>query len=135
MVKSSSGESLPAGALNTSHPYKMPQPLVTLLKYDADFPLRKTGIIYCVFLPITIQLINICSYLASEPNLLKMRLKQSVIERKTRINGPVSLRRHERLLQTAQRRQQKPHNNSLAASMFAYIHNRNILYSFIIILL
>lgn len=43
---------------------------------------------------------------ASEPNLLKMRLKQSVIERKARVSGPAGLRRHERLLQ-AQRRQQK----------------------------
>lgn len=42
-MKSASGESLPAGAVNTSHhPYKMPPPIVTLLKYD-DFPLRKTG--------------------------------------------------------------------------------------------
>ncbi|XP_005181281.1 histone deacetylase 4 isoform X1 [Musca domestica] len=83
VVKSSSGESLPAGAVTSSHPYKIPQP--PLLKYETDFPLRKT---------------------ASEPNLLKMRLKQSVIERKARVSGPAGLRRHERLLQ-AQRRQQK----------------------------
>lgn len=59
---------------------------------------------------------------ASEPNLLKMRLKQSVIERKTRINGPMNMRRHERLLQTAQRKQQKPHNNILATSILAYVN-------------
>ncbi|XP_075158631.1 histone deacetylase 4 isoform X2 [Haematobia irritans] len=87
VVKSSSGESLPAGAVTSSHPYKIPQPPPSsLLKYEADFPLRKT---------------------ASEPNLLKMRLKQSVIERKARVSGPAGLRRHERLLQAAQRRQQK----------------------------
>ncbi|XP_059222531.1 histone deacetylase 4 isoform X2 [Stomoxys calcitrans] len=87
VVKSSSGESLPAGAVTSSHPYKIPQPPPSsLLKYEADFPLRKT---------------------ASEPNLLKMRLKQSVIERKARVSGPAGLRRHERLLQAAHRRQQK----------------------------
>ncbi|XP_073832771.1 histone deacetylase 4 isoform X1 [Musca autumnalis] len=87
VVKSSSGESLPAGAVTSSHPYKIPQPPPSsLLKYETDFPLRKT---------------------ASEPNLLKMRLKQSVIERKARVSGPAGQRRHERLLQAAQRRQQK----------------------------
>ncbi|XP_011291565.1 histone deacetylase 4 isoform X2 [Musca domestica] len=40
VVKSSSGESLPAGAVTSSHPYKIPQP--PLLKYETDFPLRKT---------------------------------------------------------------------------------------------
>ncbi|XP_017472106.1 PREDICTED: histone deacetylase 4 isoform X4 [Rhagoletis zephyria] len=83
VVKSSSGESLPAGSLTSSHPYKIPQPPSSFLKYESDFPLRKT---------------------ASEPNLLKLRLKQSVIERKQRISGPAGLRRHERILQ---RRQQK----------------------------
>nr|XP_036222137.1 histone deacetylase 4 isoform X1 [Bactrocera oleae]XP_036222138.1 histone deacetylase 4 isoform X1 [Bactrocera oleae]XP_036222139.1 histone deacetylase 4 isoform X1 [Bactrocera oleae]XP_036222140.1 histone deacetylase 4 isoform X1 [Bactrocera oleae] len=83
VVKSSSGESLPAGSLTSSHPYKIPQPPSSFLKYESDFPLRKT---------------------ASEPNLLKLRLKQSVIERKQRISGPAVLRRHERILQ---RRQQK----------------------------
>ncbi|XP_054731437.1 histone deacetylase 4 isoform X3 [Anastrepha obliqua] len=82
VVKSSSGESLPAGSLTSSHPYKIPQPPSSFLKYESDFPLRKT---------------------ASEPNLLKLRLKQSVIERKQRIS-PAGLRRHERILQ---RRQQK----------------------------
>ncbi|KAL9879206.1 histone deacetylase 4 isoform 2-T10 [Glossina fuscipes fuscipes] len=87
VVKSSSGESIPSGAVASSHPYKIPQPPPsTLLKYESDFPLRKT---------------------ASEPNLLKMRLKQSVIERKARICGPAGFRRHERLLHAAQRRQQK----------------------------
>lgn len=45
--------------------------------------------------------------------MLKIRLKQSVIERKAR-NGPAALRRHERLLD-AQRRQHKQ-QNSLAGS-------------------
>lgn len=52
---------------------------------------------------------------ASEPNLLKIRLKQSVIERKARIGGPAGARRHERLLQAAQRRQQK---NSVLTSTY-----------------
>ncbi|XP_030566798.1 histone deacetylase 4 isoform X2 [Drosophila novamexicana] len=86
VVKSSSGESLPAGTVTSAHPYKIPQPPASLLKYESDFPLRKT---------------------ASEPNLLKIRLKQSVIERKARIGGPAGARRHERLLQAAQRRHQK----------------------------
>ncbi|KAM7350681.1 histone deacetylase 4 isoform 2-T7 [Cochliomyia hominivorax] len=87
VVKSSSGESLPTGQVTSSHPYKIPQPPPSsLLKYESDFPLRKT---------------------ASEPNLLKMRLKLSVIERKARISGPAGIRRHERLLQAAQRRQHK----------------------------
>ncbi|XP_023175192.1 histone deacetylase 4 isoform X2 [Drosophila hydei] len=86
VVKSSSGESLPAGTVTSAHPYKIPQPPTSLLKYESDFPLRKT---------------------ASEPNLLKIRLKQSVIERKARIGGPAGARRHERLLQAAQRRHQK----------------------------
>ncbi|XP_043949585.1 histone deacetylase 4 isoform X2 [Drosophila biarmipes] len=86
VVKSSSGESLPAGTVTSAHPYKIPQPPSSMQKYESDFPLRKT---------------------ASEPNLLKIRLKQSVIERKARIGGPAGARRHERLLQAAQRRQQK----------------------------
>lgn len=128
-MKSASGESLPAGAVNTSHhPYKMPPPIVTLLKYD-DFPLRKTGT--CNAFAATINRHNKNKFcvssiffllvrIASEPNLLKMRLKQSVIERKTRINGPMSIRRHERYLQTAQRKQQKQHNNILATSNSNY---------------
>lgn len=44
VVKSSSGESLPAGVVPSSHPYKIPQqPPPTISKYDPDFPLRKTG--------------------------------------------------------------------------------------------
>lgn len=44
VVKSSSGESLPAGSGNSAHPYKIPQqPPSTIAKYDSDFPLRKTG--------------------------------------------------------------------------------------------
>lgn len=44
VVKSSSGESLPAGTVPSSHPYKIPQPPPPIVaKYDPDFPLRKTG--------------------------------------------------------------------------------------------
>lgn len=43
-MKSSSGESLPAGVVSSSHPYKIPQqPPPSISKYDPDFPLRKTG--------------------------------------------------------------------------------------------
>ncbi|XP_017064983.1 histone deacetylase 4 isoform X4 [Drosophila eugracilis] len=42
VVKSSSGESLPAGTVTSAHPYKIPQPPSSLLKYESDFPLRKT---------------------------------------------------------------------------------------------
>lgn len=44
-MKSSSGESLPAGASVTvnSHPYKIPPPPAQVSKFDSDFPLRKTG--------------------------------------------------------------------------------------------
>lgn len=59
---------------------------------------------------------------ASEPNLLKIRLKQSVIERKTRI-GPLAARRHERLLHAAQRRQQK--QNSALASTYPTKSNQS----------
>jgi hypothetical protein len=55
--------------------------------------------------------------IASEPNLLKIRLKQSVIERKARA-GPLAARRQERLLQAAQRRLQKHHQSSLVSSMY-----------------
>lgn len=43
-MKSSSGESLPAGTVG-SHPYKIPQPPMQQMsvKYPDDFPLRKTG--------------------------------------------------------------------------------------------
>ena len=44
-----------------------------------------------------------------------MRLKLSVIERKARISGSASLRRHERLLQAAQRRQHKQ-NSTLTST-------------------
>lgn len=43
VVKSSSGESLPAGASASSHPYKIPAPPSSIAKYESDFPLRKTG--------------------------------------------------------------------------------------------
>lgn len=55
------------------------------------------------------------AYAASEPNLLKIRLKQSVIERKAR-GGPWTAKRQERL-QAAQRRQQQKQNASLAAAV------------------
>ncbi|XP_062537394.1 histone deacetylase 4 isoform X5 [Armigeres subalbatus] len=44
VVKSSSGESIPAGAVaSSSHPYKIPPPPPSsMAKYDSDFPLRKT---------------------------------------------------------------------------------------------
>lgn len=47
--------------------------------------------------------------------MLKIRLKQSVIERKARI-GPAAARRQERLLQAAHRRQQKHHNSLTSKS-------------------
>lgn len=50
MVKSSSGESLPAGSVPSSHPYKIPQPPPAIAKYDSDFPLRKTGKIRLIHL-------------------------------------------------------------------------------------
>lgn len=50
-----------------------------------------------------------------------MRLKLSVIERKARISGPAGIRRHERLLQAAQRRQQK--QNSTLTSTYATKRN------------
>ncbi|XP_058443455.1 histone deacetylase 4 isoform X2 [Malaya genurostris] len=87
VVKSSSGESIPAGAVaSSSHPYKIPPPPPSsIAKYDSDFPLRKT---------------------ASESNLLKIRIKQRVIEKRT-MTGPLAARRQERLQQAAQRRLQK----------------------------
>lgn len=51
---------------------------------------------------------------ASEPNLLKIRLKQSVIERKARA-GPWTAKRQERL-QAAQRRQQQKQNATIAST-------------------
>lgn len=53
---------------------------------------------------------------ASEPNLLKIRLKQSVIERKARA-GPLAARRIERLLLAHQRRLQKQVALAQASSM------------------
>ncbi|KAG8237534.1 hypothetical protein J437_LFUL017464, partial [Ladona fulva] len=69
---SSSAASTSSTAVNAHH---------LLGKYDEDFPLRKT---------------------ASEPNLLKVRLKQRVIERR---NSPI-VRRKERLLGNSKRRSQ-----------------------------
>lgn len=43
VVKSSSGEAIPAGSVSSAHPYKIPQPPSSISKYDSDFPLRKTG--------------------------------------------------------------------------------------------
>lgn len=49
---------------------------------------------------------------ASEPNLLKIRLKQSVIERKARA-GSLAARRQERALLLAAQRRLKQHQSSL----------------------
>ncbi|XP_076757877.1 histone deacetylase 4 isoform X4 [Xylocopa sonorina] len=75
-----SGES--PGAANASHPYRMPQMLQE--KFADDFPLRKT---------------------ASEPNLLKVRLKQRV-ERNMAAsrNSPLMARRKDRLLSHLKRK-------------------------------
>ncbi|XP_017760370.1 PREDICTED: histone deacetylase 4 isoform X4 [Eufriesea mexicana] len=71
-----------AGATNASHPYRMPQMLQE--KFADDFPLRKT---------------------ASEPNLLKVRLKQRV-ERNMAAsrNSPLMARRKDRLLSHLKRK-------------------------------
>lgn len=62
---------------------------------------------------------------ASEPNLLKIRLKQSVIDRKARC-GPLAARRQERLLQAAQRRQKQLQQSSLTgSSTYILIHSSN----------
>ncbi|XP_011303794.1 histone deacetylase 4 isoform X2 [Fopius arisanus] len=68
---------------NTTHPYRMPQMLQE--KFGDDFPLRKT---------------------ASEPNLLKVRLKQRVIERNMAAarNSPLTARRKDRLLSHLKRK-------------------------------
>ncbi|XP_029710704.1 histone deacetylase 4 isoform X4 [Aedes albopictus] len=88
VVKSSSGESIPAGAVvASSHPYKIPPPPPSsMAKYDSDFPLRKT---------------------ASESNLLKIRIKQRVIEKRAMTGPLAAARRQERLQQAAQRRMQQ----------------------------
>ncbi|XP_046467928.1 histone deacetylase 4 isoform X6 [Neodiprion pinetum] len=67
---------------NASHPYRMPQMLQE--KFGDDFPLRKT---------------------ASEPNLLKLRLKQRVMERNMAAprNSPLT-RRKDRLLSHLKRK-------------------------------
>ncbi|XP_076169291.1 histone deacetylase 4 isoform X4 [Ptiloglossa arizonensis] len=71
-----------AGTANASHPYRMPQMLQE--KFADDFPLRKT---------------------ASEPNLLKVRLKQRV-ERNMAAsrNSPLMARRKDRLLSHLKRK-------------------------------
>lgn len=63
---------------------------------------------------------------ASEPNLLKIRLKQSVIERKARA-GSLAARRQERLLLAAQRRL-KQHQSSLIgpSTYLSGIHKHNL---------
>ncbi|XP_076670037.1 histone deacetylase 4 isoform X3 [Andrena cerasifolii] len=73
-----------AGTANASHPYRMPQVLQE--KFADDFPLRKT---------------------ASEPNLLKVRLKQRV-ERNMAAsrNSPLMARRKDRLLSHLKRKSQ-----------------------------
>lgn len=54
---------------------------------------------------------------ASEPNLLKIRLKQSVIERKARA-GSLAARRQERLLLAAQRRLKQHQSSLIGQSMY-----------------
>ncbi|XP_033221341.1 histone deacetylase 4 isoform X4 [Belonocnema kinseyi] len=68
---------------NASHPYRMPHHLQD--KFSDDFPLRKT---------------------ASEPNLLKVRLKQRVMERNMAAsrNSPLMARRKDRLLSHLKRK-------------------------------
>ncbi|XP_011874063.1 PREDICTED: histone deacetylase 4 isoform X3 [Vollenhovia emeryi] len=58
---------------NAAHPYQMPQ---LLQKFGDDFPLRKT---------------------ASEPNLLKVRLKQRLERNMASRNSPLTTRRKDRL--------------------------------------
>lgn len=63
---------------------------------------------------------NVCFFewsAASEPNLLKIRLKQSVIERKARC-GPLAARRQERLMQAAHRRQKHQKGSLPGSSMY-----------------
>ncbi|KZC05441.1 Histone deacetylase 4 [Dufourea novaeangliae] len=71
-----------SGTVNSSHPYRMPQMFQE--KFADDFPLRKT---------------------ASEPNLLKVRLKQRV-ERNMAAsrNSPLMARRKDRLLSHLKRK-------------------------------
>lgn len=54
---------------------------------------------------------------ASEPNLLKIRLKQSVIERKARA-GSLAARRQERLLLAAQRRLKQQQSSLIGPSTY-----------------
>lgn len=54
---------------------------------------------------------------ASEPNLLKIRLKQSVIERKARA-GPLAARRQERLLAAQRRLKQQQQSSLIGQSMY-----------------
>ncbi|XP_076244011.1 histone deacetylase 4 isoform X2 [Calliopsis andreniformis] len=79
-----------AGTANASHPYRMPQVLQE--KFADDFPLRKT---------------------ASEPNLLKVRLKQRV-ERNMAAsrNSPLMARRKDRLLSHLKRKSQLANTSS-----------------------
>lgn len=50
--------------------------------------------------------------------MLKLRLKQSVIERKQRISGPAVLRRHERILQRRQQKQNSALTSTYCAKLF-----------------
>ncbi|XP_032456631.1 histone deacetylase 4 isoform X4 [Nasonia vitripennis] len=72
-----------SSSTTASHPYRMPQILQE--KFGDDFPLRKT---------------------ASEPNMLKVRLKQRVMERNMAAsrNSPLMARRKDRLLSHLKRR-------------------------------
>lgn len=64
VVKSSSGEAIPAGSVSGVHPYKIPQPQSSIAKYDSDFPLRKTGgfiNLVCVFLVLNFS-VSVCFF-------------------------------------------------------------------------
>ncbi|XP_066998225.2 histone deacetylase 4 isoform X3 [Anabrus simplex] len=76
--QSQGSDSSPSDSNMSPHPYRL-QPM--LAKYNEDFPLRKT---------------------ASEPNLLKVRLKQRVIERRS---SPMA-KRKDRLLPNLKRKSQ-----------------------------
>ncbi|XP_023245455.1 histone deacetylase 4 isoform X3 [Copidosoma floridanum] len=76
-----SSQSESTSSTSASHPYRMPQILQE--KFSDDFPLRKT---------------------ASEPNLLKVRLKQRLMDKTATRNSPLMARRNNRLLSHLKRK-------------------------------
>lgn len=60
------------------------------------------------------------SHIASEPNMLKLRLKQRVFERKANATGTLATRRQERLLHAANRRSHKQQQNHIMISSSMY---------------